>query len=211
MYLPPAFRLDDGGAWAFVGMHDFGLLLSHRHGAIDGTHLPLRCRERGGRRALLAHLARANPQWRSLEGAPVTVIFEGPHGYVSPTWYADGANAVPTWNYTAVHVRGTARLGNRDDLIEQLEGTAAAHEAAAADGTRWHVGRLSAEQRERLFAAIVPVVVDVERIEGKAKLSQNRSAADRDGVIAALEARGDAGSLALALAMRAAATPGPAG
>ena len=156
MYILPAFRLDDARAWGFVGTHDFGLLLSQRHGAIEGTHL-----------------ARANPHWQGLDGAAVTVVFEGAHGPVSPTWYGDAANAVPSWTYTAVHVVGTARLGGRDDLVEQLEGAAAAHEPAAADGTRWHIGRLASEQRERLFAAIVPVVIDVERVEGKAKPSQN--------------------------------------
>jgi len=202
MYVPSSFHLDDDAAWAFVARHPFGLLLSaDADGAVEGTHLPVAARERGGRRELVAHLARANPQWRRLDGAAATLVFQGVHGYVSPTWYA-APDAVPTWNYAAVHVRGRCRLGTRDDLLDHMERTAAAYEPAGADGSRWSTARLPPELRERLLAAVVPVVVAVEALDGKAKLSQNRSAADVDGVLAALEARGDADSLALAAAMR---------
>lgn len=203
MYLPSAFRLADEEAWAFVAAHAFGLLLTARDGAIGASHLPFAQRERDGRRELLAHLARADPQLHLLDGAPATVVFQGAHGYVSPTWY-ETPHGVPTWNYSAVHAVGTARLGGRDDLLEHFERTAAAHERTAADGTRWSVAGLPAATRERLMAAIVPVVVSVERLEGKAKLSQNRAAADVAGVLAALESQGDGASLELARAMRAA-------
>lgn len=204
MYVPSAFRLDDDAAWGFVARQAFALLLSaDAGGAVEGTHLPVAVRERGGRRELLAHLSRANGQWKRLDGAGATLVFQGAHGYVSPTWYA-APDGVPTWNYVAVHVRGRARLGTRDDLLEQMDLTAAAHEPADAAGARWSTARLPADLRERLLAAVVPVVVEVEAIDAKAKLSQNRGAADLHGVLAALAARGDADSLALAAAMRAA-------
>ena len=206
MYTPGPFRLDDAAAWAFVARHPFGLLLSGTGGFAEATHLPFAPRERGGRRELLGHLARVNAHWQSLDGVPVTVVFQAAHGYVSPTWYA-APDGVPTWNYSAVHVRGSVRPGTRDDLLEQLDRTAATYESAAADGSRWSVARLPAGLRERLLAAIVPVVVSVERLDGKAKLSQNRSAADVRGVLAALDARGDADSLALAAAMRQISSP----
>ena len=201
MYVASGFHLDPSAAWAFVARHPFALLLSAQGSEIEATHLPVVARERGGARELLMHLARANRHWHALDGAPVTVVFEGAHGYVSPTWYA-ASDGVPTWNYSAVHARGTARLGTRDDVLEQMQRTAAAHEPAAADGTTWQLARLPAGLRDQLLAAIVPIVVSVEQLDGKAKLSQNRSAADVNGVLAALEARGDAAALALAADMR---------
>ena len=201
MYVPSAFRLDEAAARAFIAAHDFGLLLSACDGSVEGSHLPFALRERDGRCELLAHLARANPQSRSIDGAAATVVFQGAHGYVSPTWY-ETPHGVPTWNYSAVHAVGTARLGDRDDLFEHFERTAATHEPAGPGRPPWSVARLPAELREQLLAAIVPVVVSVERFEGKAKLSQNRSAADVAGVLAALDAQGDAASIALAAAMR---------
>lgn len=202
MYVPTAFRLgDDAAARGFIASHGFGLMLGLRDGVIEGTHLPFLLRERGGRWELLAHLARANPQSRSIDGAMVTVVFQGVHGYVSPTWY-ETPHGVPTWNYSAVHAVGTARLGGREDLFEHFDRTAAAHEPAASGRPAWSVARLPDELREQLLAAIVPVVVSVERFEGKAKLSQNRTAADVAGVLAALDAQGDAESAALAAAMR---------
>ncbi len=209
MYVPAAFRLGDDAARAFVASHGFGLLLSGRDDIIEGSHLPFMLRERDGRQELLAHMARANPQSRMIDGAAVTVVFQGVHGYVSPTWY-ETPNGVPTWNYSAVHAIGTARLGSRDDLFEHFDRTAAAYEPAVAGRPPWSVAGLPAALREQLVAAIVPVVVTVERFEGKAKLSQNRTAADVAGVLAALDARGDAASVALAAAMREAGHGGPA-
>ena len=159
-------------------------------------------RARGPLGTLIAHVARANPIWRRFApGREVLVVFQGPHAYVSPDWYA-ASGLVPTWNYVAVHGYGVPRL---------LEGEAAATaalaalsdamEAGLAPKPPWRLERLSESARRGLVRGIVAFEIELLRLEGKQKLNQNRSAADRAGVIAALEAQGDAESLAMARAM----------
>jgi transcriptional regulator len=197
MYIPTHFReADDATLAGFIETHSFGTLTTVADGKPFATHIPfLYEREQ---RVLHCHVARANPQWTHLAAAPdVLVIFQGPHGYVSPTWYAT-KDAVPTWNYTAVHVYGHAR---------------AVDDAAL---TRQHVERLAARYERgnaapwvpsfdpRRLAGIVGIEIGITEIEGKFKLSQNRSAADRAGVIEKLMASGADNDVALARLMAAA-------
>jgi transcriptional regulator len=203
MYIPSAFRADDRALlYDLIERHGFGTLVTVIDGTPFATHLPfLLDRERG---LLLGHVARANPHWRALGGpAESLAIFQGPHGYVSPSWYAT-APAVPTWNYAAVHVYGPARpLDDEARLLDLLGRLVARYES----GRRrpWAMD-LPADYRKKMLHGIVGFEVPITRVEGKLKLSQNRPAEDRQRVIDELAA-GGAEEQALAEFMRRFAPP----
>jgi transcriptional regulator len=155
---------------------------------------------------VIAHMARANPHWREMnDWTPALLVCEGAQAYVSPSWYAAKAEhgkVVPTWNYSAVHLTGRARV--HDDVgwvraaVTELTGR---HEGPRAEP--WQVTDAPADYVQGQLRGIVGVEILIERVEGKAKLSQNRSAADRRGVIAGLRAEGGASAVAVADAMSA--------
>ncbi|MFC0645524.1 FMN-binding negative transcriptional regulator [Cellulomonas phragmiteti] len=154
---------------------------------------------------LLLHMARANPQWRTIgDDAPALAVVTGPQAYVSPSWYpskAEHGRVVPTWNYSAVHLTGRARV--RTDaqwLHEAVTLLTDLHEAGRADP--WHVADAPERFVEKQLRAVVGIEVRVERVEAKAKWSQNRSDADHAGVVAGLTAEDDPQSAAVAQAMR---------
>lgn len=156
---------------------------------------------------LVAHMARGNPQWRSIEpGMPGLAIVEGPQAYVSPSWYAsktEDGRVVPTWNYSAVHLRGRVTVHDDPDwLRDLLTRLTDAHEAHRAQP--WAVTDAPEAFVTKQLRAIVGIELVVERVEGKAKLSQNRSDADRAGVVAGLRQDGGSGTAAVADAMVAA-------
>jgi transcriptional regulator len=138
---------------------------------------------------VLAHMARANPQWKSIAAdSPALLICAGPEAYISPSWYAAKAEhgkVVPTWNYSAVHLSGTVRVHeDRDwlrDVVTRLTGV---HEGGRTEP--WQTSDAPEQYFEGQLAGIVGLEFTVTRVEGKAKLSQNRSEADRRGVIAGL-------------------------
>ena len=201
LYMPPAFRVDDlpllldhiarTGLATFITAGRDGPIVSH----VPLVHEP--CDTGMGR--LIGHVARANPQWQETDlTKPALAVFMGPDAYVSPSWYpskAEAGRVVPTWNYAVVHVRGaltffddTAKLR---DAVERLTDH---HERTRAE--RWHVF----DAPERFLASqlkgIVGFEIAITSIDGKYKLSQNRSEPDREGVMAGLEREADAGSLA---------------
>jgi transcriptional regulator len=190
MYIPAHFREDDADTLAhFIDAHSFGTLTSVADGKPFASHVPFLYHR--AERTLSAHLARANPQWRHFAAAPdALVIFLGPHGYVSPTWYAQPG--VPTWNYTAVHVYGTARVVDDADVTARhVERLAARYEQGS--DSPW----VPRYDRQRL-AGIVGIEIRITEIQGKFKLSQNRPAAERARVAAHLAAHGTDNDTALA-------------
>lgn len=189
-YTPRHFRVDDRETLErFVAAHAFGTLVSAGPAGISVSHVPfLPESAEDGRLRLLGHVARANAHWQEFEAAgEVLVIFEGPHAYVSPGWYAQHPS-VPTWNYSVVHARGTARLLPAEKLPSLLDRLSRAYE----DGRNepWRMQALPAEFSASMLGAIVGFEVAVEKLEGKFKLSQNRRREDIDRVAAALEAQG---------------------
>ncbi len=209
MYVPPSFaRTDPSELFAFMGAHSFALLVSTHGGEPYATHLPLLVRPAAGPRGtLVGHMARANPQWHDLDGRPVLAVFAGPHAYISPAWYeADGV--VPTWNYVAVHATGTFRLV--DDPAGVTDIVAATVETY--ERTRPAPWRLdpAADYVRQMARAIVGFRVEIERLEGKWKLSQNHPPERRAKAMTALDASADADARAIARMMRAAG-PEPLG
>jgi transcriptional regulator len=185
MYNPALFKIDDADRLAdFLRRYPFGTLISTRAGELDISHLPLLLApEAPGPRRLLGHMARANPAWHALEGQDVRVLFQGPHGYISPSWYEE-AQAVPTWNYAAVHVWGRVRLVEEEErLLDMLELLVQQEEARFS--TPWILDRRDAWTRQ-LLAGIVGFEIDILRMEGKFKLSQNRPLASQQKVVQTL-------------------------
>ena len=202
MYVPPAFEKSDPAAChGLIEANSFGVLISQRPdgSAPVATHIPfLLDGTRGPNGTLIGHMARANPH-RELLGAEALVIFQGPHAYVSPSWYEE-APAVPTWNYLAVHAYGTPRITDDPDRVRAtLARLAEFHEAGRSPP--WKFESLPGDYVDEMVRGIVVFEIPIARLEGKWKLSQNRSAADRKGVIEALHAQGEPMPHAVAEAM----------
>lgn len=193
MYVPKHFEVADP-AWchALIEAESFGTLVgTDDTGVPFATHLPfLLDAERGRLGTLLGHVARANPQWRYFAaGRPVLAIFQGAHAYVSPGWY-EVHPSVPTWNYVAVHAYGVpALVEDAPRVTALLARLVATHEDGRSEP--WRFASLSEEYVAGMLRGIVAFEIPIDRLEGKAKLSQNRGAADRARVRAALEAASD--------------------
>lgn len=187
-----------------IRANSFALLVTAGTPGLVATHLPFLYDEaRGANGTLFAHLARANPQWKSFAaGAEALVIFQGEHGYISPTWYASypATEHVPTWNYEAVHAYGVPQVVEDESrVLALLESTIRTYEAP---GSIYSATKQSPDYLQRMIKAIVAFEIPITRLEGKFKLSQNRSPEDAASVIAALEKGGDPASQRLAAAMR---------
>ena len=153
------------------------------------------------RGTLIGHVAAANPHASALGTGASFVLFQGPHGYVSPNWYEKPASSVPTWTYVAVHVHGpVVRLDDISDKRAIVDALSATHEAGFP--MPWTSEKMDPAMLQKMLGAIVGFRMTIERIDAKFKLTQNRGAADRAGVIAGLEARGSAAEHMLAEWMR---------
>lgn len=202
VYLPPAFtETRPEMLLAHIEGYSFGLLVSHGPDGLVASHIPFLVDRDGDRFRLQGHLARANPQVEDLAGGgDVLTIFAGPHAYVSPSWYAS-APAVPTWNYADVHAYGTVRLIDDPERLRALVARLSQrHEAP--NPAPWRMADQPPAFLDGMLRGIVGFEIAVTRLEGKYKLSQNRPAADRPRIFAALEAGGDPGSVAVARLMR---------
>jgi transcriptional regulator len=191
MYIPNAFReTETDQLLAFMRAHSFITLVSVVEGAPFATHLPVALAVREGQITLVGHVARANPHWQAFGAGESLAIFSGPHAYVSPSHYAQ-RESVPTWNYIAVHAYGVPHPIAFSAAPAAVEG-ALAELIAAYDATyqaQWD--SLPQRFRDGLMRGIVAFEMVVTRLEGKAKLSQNRSHADQHSVAEALRHSAD--------------------
>lgn len=202
MYTPRAFAVEDLDTLRDLMRHDsFATLVSTAGGAPVATHLPLLLDERGAYGTLAGHLARANPQWHAFDGrTEALVIFQGPHGYVSPAWY-ETQPAVPTWNYMVAHVYGTPRVVEDEDAVmRHLRALVARFEGGRECPSAYPY---EDDWLRRMQRGVVAFELPVARIEGKFKLSQNRSEIDRARVAAEFSASDDSDARAMAATMRA--------
>lgn len=207
MYVPAAFAPADPAALReLIADYGFATLVSTSPDGLVATHIPMLYEpEPTPRGRLVAHLARANPHGASLEGAAVLAIFTGPHGYISPSWYATHP-AVPTWNYAAVHVYGRARLVNDPTRLREIVARLI-DKYEAGRPAPWSMAALPERYLRGMIGGIVGVEIHIERVEGKHKLSQNRDAEDRRRVIATLGESADPQDRALAAYMARQAPP----
>lgn len=186
VYQPASFVPRDGSASErAIREYPFATLITGRAAEPQISHLPLLFhaspRPNG---ELIGHMARANPHWRLFGEGPTAAVFQAPHAYVSPSWYAEPEKAVPTWNYAVVHVHGrvelvedrTRTIAILDEMVERFESGRVAP---------WRLG-LQGRELDAMVNAIVAFRLQIDRVDTKLKLSQNRSAADRARVVAAL-------------------------
>jgi transcriptional regulator len=194
MYIPNKFTISDlNEKHQFIHEFAFGLIVSAKD-TLQGTHLPFVLHpDEGDLGVLYAHCAKANPHWKVLENADVLVVFNGPHAYISPGWYASGP-AVPTWNYAAVHAYGRVVMLSSEDTLKAVEELVEKYEADLL------VKRdiLTENFRDKLLPAIVGFKIVLSKIEGKLKLGQQRSIADQQGVYQGLCNSSHLDALALA-------------
>ncbi|MEO8557719.1 MAG: FMN-binding negative transcriptional regulator [Rhodospirillales bacterium] len=208
MYVPPHFtETDRTRLVALMRQRSFAMLTTVAEGEPFVSHLPLWWEDDGSAHGrLIGHMARANPQWRHFAtmdsgGQKVLAVFAGPHAYISPSWY-DSTAQVPTWNYGAVHAYGTPRIvDDPTAVLGILQKLVGIYESGFEQP--WRMDGLPEGYAERLSKAIVAFELPIERIEGKWKLGQNKSAADRMGTAVALERLGGEDNLAIAAATRA--------
>ena len=195
LYMPPHFRVDDRATLErFMDENGFATLVSHGAGGLSVSHVPLLVEVEGDALRLLGHVARNNDHWRALEAAgEVLAIFHGPHAYVSPTWYAQHPS-VPTWNYAVVHAHGKARLMDEAALHDLVTRLSSKYEAGNAKP--WRLSDQPAAYVSGMLQNIAGFEIEVQRLEGKFKLSQNRPA-EIERVIGALEKAGETAVAAL--------------
>ena len=191
LYIPSHFRVEDQKTLReFIEANAFGILVTSGPEGLHVSHIPFIV-ESGENAALrlLGHLARMNPQAKALESAKhVLVIFQGPHGYVSPTWY-EHHPAVPTWNFSVAHVHGRLAPMEEAGLRDLVGRLAAKYEAGRPNA--WSVEGAPADFIQKMLNTITGFSIEVERIEGKFKMSQNRPGDDAKRVMDALEREGE--------------------
>jgi transcriptional regulator len=200
VYIPEHFCVrHDADAVRFMRAHPFAILISTTEAGPYATHLPLFVRAAEGKVVLHGHVAKANPHWRYLERqTQCLTIFHGPHSYISPSNYT-ARESVPTWNYAAVHLYGNARLfsaegdvhGMLEELMERFE---------PAYRQQWE--GLSEKYRETMLRQIVGFEIAATKIEGKFKLSQNRTREDQANVITSLGKAEDSAASGIARMMK---------
>jgi len=208
MYNPPHFREDRPDELArLIREARLALLVSQgADGVPDATHLPMVLEPaEAPHGTLYGHVAKANAHWRGLRAAGrARAVFSGPEAYVSPSLYAakrEHGRVVPTWNYVAVHAIGAVEVFEDPDRLHALVARLTdRHEAPRAEP--WAVTDAPEDFVRAQLKGIVGVALRIETLIGKRKLSQNRSAADRDGVIAGLAASADPRDVAVSEAMR---------
>ncbi|MEP6619319.1 MAG: FMN-binding negative transcriptional regulator [bacterium] len=194
MYIPRSYAEQDSTVLhAFIEAHPFAALITAT-GGLFATHLPLVLRPGDGDHGVLeGHIARANPHHERGDGPlEALVIFSGAHAHVTPTWYPsklENSRVVPTWNYVAVHAYGTIRFRDDDEFLRvHLARLSNRHEQAR--GSDWTPDDPPAKYVAQQLRAIVGLEITINRLEGKWKMSQNRSEADREGVADGLRQSG---------------------
>ncbi len=207
MYRPAAFDVADRDElFDLIERAAFGHLVTVGPSGFDATGLPFVVdRDGGSAGRLRGHVARANTQWRSIDDVAALVLFPITDGYVSPSSYpskAEHGKVVPTWNYEVVHIHGAVQIHDDPEWVRTVvTDLTDRHEAARSTESPWAVTDAPVDFIDRQLRAIVGIEVQIESIEGKRKLSQNRSVADRLGAAAALASSPRRGDQAVAEAM----------
>ena len=203
MYLPKYFEEGNVGALhGLIRAHPLGTFITRSADGVEANHLPFELDpEPGPFGTLRGHVARANPVWReSLPESESLIIFQGPAGYISPSWYPtkqENGQVVPTWNYAVVHARGPLRIiEDRDWLLGLVTRLTVRHEADSAEP--WHVTDAPEPFIQELLGAIVGIEIPIRLLQGKWKLSQNRPQKDQQGIVQGLSALGDDAAAGLA-------------
>lgn len=190
MYIPKHFEVtDQEEALAFIMTNGFGQLVSTIENRLFVSHLPFLVSENG--KSIICHLAKNNPQWKSIEEQEVLVTFQGPHDYISPSWYS--SPGVPTWNYQSVHIYGKPVLVTEPKKLCSIVGELTKKYESSFEKP-WNP-----EYKESLLNMIIGIEIQITDIQCKYKLSQNRPESDQKQVAEQLKQKG---SIELAKAMK---------
>lgn len=199
MYIPKYFQVTDmDEVLDFIQSNSFGTLVTTEQGTPIATHLPLALHKQGDDYYITGHMAYANPQWKTfeVENENVLVMFQGPHAYVSSSWYKD--ENVPTWNYQAVHVYGTASIMSEQELEEDLSLLLQKYEHHRKNAALWE--NLSTQTKKQI-KGIVGFKIKVQEIQAADKLSQNRNEEDYHNIVNKLSEEKDVNSEQMAQLM----------
>lgn len=200
MYIPKHYEEKDTEKLvAFMKANSFAVLVNIVDGSPWGTHLPFVVKEEGGRIMLYTHMSRVNGQWKAFgSDNEALVIFQGPHAYISPTSYEKQQN-VPTWNYIAVHAYGKPEIiSEHDKVITLLEDMINNYESSYFN--QWK--SLSVEYVNNMVKGIVTFQIEVTRLEGKYKLSQNKTVNEQHNIIGKLKQSDDPAAQGVAAVMQ---------
>ena len=198
MYIPKHFQInDDEFIYEIIEQYSFATLFSVHNGEPYATHLPLILNKTEN--ALSGHFARQNEQWKDINNQKVLVVFQGPHCYISPSWY-ETSQAVPTWNYVSVHVYGeleivedqTVILDSLSEMVNKYESPVSSYDYRDVDP----------KYIEGMRKGIVAFKINITKIEAKAKLSQNHPVERQELVIRELEKSSDQDNLQIASLMK---------
>lgn len=206
MYQPDHFRIQDPQViYTLMREHPLTTLIVQTQTGMEANHIPLLLQPGvDGKDFLLGHVARANPLWREVDTEQeVLAIFHGPQTYISPGWYPtkrEHGKVVPTWNYVVAHAWGKLRVVDDAAWLRKLVGQLTTKYEARFEKP-WSVEDAPADYIDKMVNAIVGIEITITRLEGKAKVSQNQPAVNREGVVQALTAQADADSLAMAAAI----------
>lgn len=198
MYTPAHFAINEPQQLhAIIRAHPLGALVTHGPEGLDANHIPFELDANSGAQGrLTAHVARANPVWQQCQGgADVLVIFRGNESYISPNWYPskhETHRQVPTWNYEVVHVHGRLTVMDHEKFVRGVVARLT-RQHESTEPRPWKMGDAPPDYIDGMLRAIVGIEIDIQRIEGKAKLSQNREPRDRLKAAETLLARGEAG------------------
>ncbi|AOC90030.1 FMN-binding negative transcriptional regulator [Bacillus amyloliquefaciens] len=181
MFIPAPFQLSEAEASNVIKDYGFATLFSTAGGMPYATHLPLMMSK--DNHYLYGHFALANPQWKEIEGQSVLAVFQGPHCYISPKWYETNQD-VPTWNYVAVHVYGEAELLNKEETVHSMSDLVLKYESPDSP---YKLEDVDAKLLAGLNKGVKGFKIKISKIEGKAKLGQNQSAARQELVVQQLK------------------------
>ncbi|MEM9361810.1 MAG: FMN-binding negative transcriptional regulator [Bacteroidota bacterium] len=198
MYIPHYYKNEDvGEIKEFITRHSFGILINQADGKPWATHTPLELdTDAEGNDILVGHIAKANPQWRAFDSNKVLCIFNGPHSYISSSWYQE--EEVPTWDYIAVHVYGTLKVLSEDETMYFLHKLVDKYEKDSKNPISLHD---MSPKTLRQVRGVVGFSIKIEEIQAAYKLSQTRPQ-DHARVVQELEERKDAGSQLIAKAIK---------
>lgn len=201
MYIPKHFKMDDKEMmYDIIEANGFATLMAQHQGYPNATHLPLLLDKESG--YLYGHFARANEQWQDIRDQEVLVVFQGPHCYISPSWY-ETDRAVPTWNYVAVHVYGQVEFIETDELKTSLRDLVLNYEQPTS---AYQFDEVDSGLLDGMAKGVVGFKIQISRMEGKAKLSQNHSEERKKRVISQLEQSGNQDEQQIAVLMKAEGT-----
>lgn len=199
MYIPNYFKVDNiEEISSFVQKNSFGTVVTTEQGKPIATHLPMQLAKKGDDYFITGHLSYGNPQWKTFDTCDdVLVMFQGPHAYISSSWY-EGEN-VPTWNYQSVHVYGEVSILDKEELKEDLTMLLQKYEKHREEPVLWD--GLSHSLLEKQLNGIVGFKIKIQEIQAAYKLSQNRNKKDYFNIIDKLNEEEDFNSHRIAEVM----------